>query len=57
MGSVVDRDVVMRRMTVYECETWSLTVRERHRLRVFKKRVLREIFGSKRKEVKRGWRK
>jgi hypothetical protein len=29
----------------YECETWSLTVREEHRLRVFQKRVLRRMFG------------
>jgi hypothetical protein len=30
------------------CETWSLTVREEHRLRVFENRVLRMIFGPKR---------
>jgi hypothetical protein len=29
----------------YECETWSLTVREEHKLRVFENRVLRRIFG------------
>jgi hypothetical protein len=57
MRSVVDRNVVMRRMTVYECETWSVTLRERHRLRVFENGVLRGLFGSKRKEVKEGWRK
>jgi hypothetical protein len=39
------------------CETWSLTLREEHRLRVFEKRVLRRIFGSKRDEVIGGWRK
>jgi hypothetical protein len=39
------------------CETWSLTVREEHRLRVFENRVLRRIFGPKRDEVMRGWRK
>jgi hypothetical protein len=32
-------------------ETWSPTVREEHRLRLFKKRVLRSIFGPKREEV------
>jgi hypothetical protein len=32
------------------CETWSLTLREEHRLRVFENRVLRKIFGSKREE-------
>jgi hypothetical protein len=41
----------------YGCGTWSLTVREERRLRVFKKRVLRRIFGPKRKEVTGEWRK
>jgi hypothetical protein len=35
---------------LYGCETWSLTLREEHRLRVFENRVLRRIFGPKRKE-------
>jgi hypothetical protein len=39
------------------CETWSLTLREEHGLRVFEKRVLRRIFGSNRDEAKGGWRK
>jgi hypothetical protein len=34
---------------IYGCETWSLTLREEHRLRVFENRVLR-IFGPKREE-------
>jgi hypothetical protein len=32
------------------CETWSLTLREEHRLRVFENRVLRKIFGPKMEE-------
>jgi len=40
----------------YECETWSLTMREECRLRVFENRVLRRMFGSKRDEVTRKWR-
>jgi hypothetical protein len=36
---------------LYVCETWSLTLREGHRLRVFENRVLRKIFGPKRYEV------
>jgi hypothetical protein len=36
-------------VVLYGCETWSLTLREEHRLRVFEIRVLR-IFGSKREE-------
>ena len=39
------------------CETWSLTLRKEHRLRVFENRVLRRIFGPKRDEVTREWRK
>jgi hypothetical protein len=35
---------------LYECETSSLTLREEHRLRVFENRVLRKIFGPRRKE-------
>jgi hypothetical protein len=42
---------------LYGCETWSLTLREEHRLRVFEDRVLRRIFGPKRDEVTGEWRK
>ena len=34
-------------VVLYGCETWSLTLREEHRLRVFQNRVLRRIFGPK----------
>jgi hypothetical protein len=44
-------------VVLYVCETWSLTLREEQRLRVFENRVLRRIFGSKRDEVIEGWRK
>ena len=37
-----------------ECETWSLTLREKHRLRVFKNRVLRKVLGPKKYEVTSG---
>jgi hypothetical protein len=36
---------------LYGCETWSLTLKEERRLRVFENRVLRRIFGPKRDEV------
>jgi hypothetical protein len=39
------------------CETWSLTLREEHRLRVFENRVLRRIFGPNRDKVTGGGRK
>jgi len=42
---------------LYECETWSLTLREELRLRVFENRVLRRIFGPKRDEVTGEWKK
>ena len=39
------------------CETWSLTLREERRLRVFENRVLRRIFVPKRDKVRGEWRK
>ena len=44
-------------MVLYGCETWSLTLREERRLRVFENRVLRRVFGQKRDEVTGKWRK
>ena len=41
----------------YGCETWSLTLREERRLRLFENRVLREMFGLERDEVTGEWRK
>jgi uncharacterized membrane protein len=37
-------------VVLYGCETWSLTLEEEHRLRVFENRVLRRVFGPKREE-------
>jgi len=42
---------------IYGCETWSLTLREERRPRVFENRVLRGIFGSERDGVTGEWRK
>jgi hypothetical protein len=42
---------------LYRCETWSPTLSEELRLRVFKNKVLRRISGPKRDEVTGGWRK
>jgi hypothetical protein len=42
---------------VYESGTWSVTLEEERRLRVFEKRVLRRVFGCKREEVIWEWRK
>jgi hypothetical protein len=38
-------------VVLYRCETWSLTLREEHRLRVFGSRVLMRMFGLERDEV------
>jgi hypothetical protein len=42
---------------LYGCETWSLTQRGEHRLRVFENKVLRRIFGPKKDEMTGGWKK
>jgi hypothetical protein len=44
-------------VVLYGCDTWSLTLPEEHRWRVFENRVLRRIFGPKREEVAGGWRR
>ena len=44
-------------IVLYGCETWSLTLMEEHRLRVFENRVLRGIFWAKGDEVTGEWRK
>jgi hypothetical protein len=44
-------------MVLYGCETWSLTLREEIKLRMFENRVLRRRFGPKRDGVTGGWRK
>jgi hypothetical protein len=44
-------------VVLYGCETWSVTLREKHRQRVFENRVLRRIFGPKRDDVTGEWRK
>jgi hypothetical protein len=41
-------------MVLYRCETWSLILKEEHRLRVFENREVRRIFGTKRDEVMGG---
>jgi len=44
-------------VVLYGCETWSLTLREKQRLRLFKNSVLRNTVGPKREKVTRGRRK
>jgi hypothetical protein len=47
---IIDNTIIMS-VALYGYETWSLTLREEHRLGVFENRVLRRIFGPKRDEV------
>jgi hypothetical protein len=44
-------------VVLYGCATWSLALKDEHRLRVFENRVLRKIFGPKRDKVTRDWRR
>ncbi|KAJ4427976.1 hypothetical protein ANN_23989 [Periplaneta americana] len=44
-------------VVLYGCETWTLTLREEHKLKVFENKVLRKIFWAKRDEVTGEWRK
>jgi hypothetical protein len=44
-------------VVLYRHGTWSLTLSEKHRQRVFENRVLRSFLGPKREEVMGGWRK
>ena len=48
---------IMLYVVLYGCETWSLTLREEYRLRVFENRVLRRILGHARDKVTGEWRK
>ena len=43
--------IIILTVVLYGCETWLLTMREEHRLRVFENRVLTRIFGPKRVKV------
>src|SRR5215510_2751278 len=56
MNIKIYRTIILS-VVLYECETWSLTLREEHRLSVFENRVLRRIFGAKRDDVTGEWRK
>jgi hypothetical protein len=49
--------IIILPVVLYGCDTWSLTLREDHRLRMFENRVLRRIFGPKRDEVTGEWRR
>jgi hypothetical protein len=50
---ISDIQTIMLRVALYGCESWSLTLREERRLRVFENRVLRKIFGPNKGEETR----
>jgi hypothetical protein len=50
-------ETIVLPVVLYGCETWSLILREEHKLWAFENRVLRRIFGQKRDEVTGAWRK
>ena len=49
--------IIILCVVLYGCETWSLTLREERRLRVFESRMLKRIFGPRRDEVTGGMEK
>ena len=49
--------IIIWPVVFYGCETYSLTLREERRLKMFENRVLRSMFGPKRDEVTGEWRK
>ena len=49
--------IIILPVILYGCETWSVTLREERRLRLYENTVFRRIFGPKRDEVTRKWRK
>ena len=48
---------IIQPVILYGCETWSLTLREEHKIRVFENKILRKIFGAKKDEITGDWRK
>jgi hypothetical protein len=50
-------NIIILPVVLYGHGTWSLTLREEHRLRVSENRVLRGVFRPKREEMAAGWRR
>ena len=53
---IVIYTIIILPVVLYGCETWSLTLREERKLRVFENILLRRIFGPRRDEVMGEWR-
>jgi hypothetical protein len=56
LKNMIYRNIIFL-VVLYGCETWSLTLGEERRQRVFENRILRRVFGPKRDEVTGEWRK
>jgi len=56
LKSKIYRTIILS-IVLYGCKTWSLTLREERKLRVFENMVLRRIFGPTREEVTGEWRR
>ena len=52
---IVKYRILILPTVLYGCETWSVTLREEHRLRVFDSGVLRKVFGVKGDGVTEEW--
>jgi hypothetical protein len=50
-------EIIILSVVLNGSETWSLTLRQEHRLKVFENSVLKRIFGPRKGEVTGGWRK
>jgi hypothetical protein len=48
---------IITSVALYGSETWPVTLREGHRMRVYENRVLKRIFGPKREEMVGGWKR
>jgi len=56
LENMIYRTIILP-VVLYGCETWSLTLREEKKLRVFENKMMRRIFGPRRDEVTRDWRR
>jgi hypothetical protein len=53
--TIEEYGIIILPVVLHGCETWSLTLREERRLRMFEDRVPRKVFGPKRDEVTGEW--
>jgi hypothetical protein len=54
---MINMETIILPLVLNGCETWSLRLREEHRLKVFENRVLRRILGPNKDKIIGGWRK